>query len=133
MPRPSIKFPEPLDLGPRDWGQETLLFETPHYIGKALCMVAGSAGGLQYHRKKIETFLLVDGRAIVDYDDGSGTLVSRDLEKGDVVHVPAGAPHRVRAITECLFFEWSTPVFNDRVRVEAEYGEPEAGGLPTTH
>lgn len=133
MPRPSIEFPESRDLGPRDWGKETLLIQTPAYIGKALFMRAGSAGGLQYHRKKIETFLLVDGRAVVDYDDGTGALVSRDLEKGDVVHVPAGAPHRVRALTECLFFEWSTPVFNDRVRVEAEYNEPEAGGLPTTH
>jgi hypothetical protein len=47
--------------------------------------------------------------------------------------VPAGAPHRVRAMTDCTFYEWSTPVFNDRVRVELEYGEPEAGGLPTTH
>lgn len=132
MPRPSIKFPEPLDLGPRDWGQETLLFETPHYIGKALYMKAGSAGGLQYHRRKIETFLIADGRAAVDYDDGGGTLISRILEKGDVVHVPVGAPHRVRAFTDCLIFEWSTPIFNDRVRVEHEYGEEISGGLPTT-
>lgn len=131
--RPSVEFPASRDLGARDWGTETLLIETPDYIGKALFMRAGTAGGLQYHRKKIETFLLTDGQAVVDYDDGTGVLVSRDLEKGDVVHVPAGAPHRVRAITDCLFFEWSTPVFNDRVRVEADYGEPEAGGLPTTH
>jgi mannose-6-phosphate isomerase len=133
MPRPSIEIYHERDLGPREWGKETLIIECPHYIGKKLKMRAGTAGGLQYHREKVESFLLVDGYAWVDYDAGDGTLTSKRLFVGDMVHVPAGAPHRVRAMTDCVFYEWSTPVFNDRVRVEREYGEPEAGGLPTTH
>jgi mannose-6-phosphate isomerase len=95
-------------------------------------MKAGTAGGLQYHREKIETFFLDEGQAFVDYDAGDGQLTTISMSPGMIVHVPAGAPHRVRAITDCKFFEVSTPVFNDRVRVEAEYGEPEVGGLPTT-
>lgn len=130
--RPSVAFVSSRDLGPRDWGTETLIVETPQYIGKRLDMKAGSAGGLQYHVNKDEAFLLVDGFALVDYDDGSGTLVTKHITNGDMVHVPPGAPHRVHAVTDCLFYEWSTPHFNDRVRVEAEYGEPEVGGLPTT-
>jgi mannose-6-phosphate isomerase-like protein (cupin superfamily) len=94
-------------------------------------MKAGTAGGLQYHKTKIETFFLDEGQAFVDYD-ANGTLTTISMSPGMIVHVPAGAPHRVRAVSDCKFFEVSTPVFNDRVRVEADYGEPEGGGLPTT-
>jgi hypothetical protein len=41
--------------------------------------------------------------------------------------------HQVRAITDCVFFEASTPHFDDRERLEARYGLPETGGLPTTN
>lgn len=132
MSRPQIQRVPPRDLGPRDWGTETLIIETPHYIGKRLDMKAGTAGGLQYHRAKIESFLLVSGSAIVEAENGHGHLGAIPLTVGDMVHVPAGAPHRVTAVSDCVFYEWSTPVFNDRVRCEAEYGEPDTGGLPTT-
>lgn len=133
MSRPPIEIVQPRDLGPREWGTETLIVETPHYIGKRLDMKAGSAGGLQYHVNKDEAFLLVDGFALVWFDDGNGALTMKHLVVGEMVHVPPGAPHRVMAVTDCVFYEWSTPHFDDRVRVEAEYGEPNTGGLPTTH
>lgn len=132
MSRPSVEFVEPRDLGPRTWGVETLIVDTDAYIGKRLVMNAGCAGGLQYHRRKVESFLLMDGDARLDYERLPGVLTSRLLRPGDMVHVPAGAVHRVTAITDCVFLEWSTPVFDDRVRVEAEFGEPDGGGLPTT-
>jgi mannose-6-phosphate isomerase-like protein (cupin superfamily) len=131
MPRPSIELRAPIEVGPRDWGREVLIAQTDAYIGKVLLMKAGTAGGLQYHKTKIETFFLDEGQAFVDYD-ANGTLTTISMSPGMIVHVPAGAPHRVRAVSDCKFFEVSTPVFNDRVRVEAEYGEPEGGGLPTT-
>ena len=132
MPRPSIELRAPIQVGKREWGHELLIAQTERYIGKVLVMREGSAGGLQFHREKVETFYLAGGRAFVDYDAGDGKLTRILMYPGMSVHVPAGAPHRVTAITECTFFEVSTPHFNDRVRVEAEYGEPETGGLPTT-
>ena len=131
MSRPSIELRAPLEVGPREWGREILIAHTDAYIGKILLMKAGTAGGLQYHRRKIETFFLDEGQAFVDYDV-DGKLTTLSMSPGMIVHVPAGAPHRVRAITDCKFFEVSTPVFEDRVRVEGEYGEPEGSGLPTT-
>jgi mannose-6-phosphate isomerase-like protein (cupin superfamily) len=131
MPRPSIELRAPIEVGKRDWGREILIAHTDAYIGKILLMKAGTAGGLQYHKTKIETFFLDEGQAFVDYD-ANGTLTTISMSPGMIVHVPAGAPHRVRAVSDCKFFEVSTPVFNDRVRVEADYGEPEGGGLPTT-
>lgn len=129
--RPIERF-EPYDVGERTWGREVLIAHTPHYTGKILYMKAGHAGGLQYHVEKDETFHLVSGEALVDYDDGTGALVQLLMEPGMSVHVPPGAPHRVTAVSDCVFFEASTPHFDDRVRVEREYGERDTGGLPTT-
>ena len=130
--RPQVKLVQPRDLGPRDWGKEELIAEGSTYIAKKLTMKHGTAGGLQYHERKEESFLLVEGKALVEYDDGMGGLASLYLLPGMMVHVPIGAPHRVTALADCVFYEWSNPVFNDRVRVEAEYNEPETGGLPTS-
>ena len=132
MSRPSITLFPPRSVGQRDWGVELLIAQTPEYIGKVLFMDAGKAGGLQFHAEKIETFYLFSGSAWVDYDAGDGQLSRLAMSPGMSVHVPAGAPHRVTAISDSVFFECSTPVFNDRVRCEADYGEPNVGGLPTT-
>ena len=127
-----IQIVQPRDLGPREWGREILIVQSPHFIGKRLEMRAGTAGGLQKHIHKEEAFLLVSGSAVADSDDGEGGLMSTVLYPGEMVYVPPLTTHRVRAVTDCVFYEWSTPHFNDRVRVEKDYGEPEVGGLPTS-
>lgn len=127
----AVQIVFPRDMGPRDWGEEILIAQGDGYIGKKLLMKAGAAGGLQYHRRKEETFMLIEGEAFVDTDNG-GVLKRLHMIPGMVIHVPISAVHRVTAITDCTFFEWSNDVFDDRVRVEAEYGEPKTGGLPTT-
>lgn len=120
------------DVGPRNWGREVLIAKTPQYLGKVLYMNAGCAGGLQYHREKVETFFLHSGRAIVTTDKGDGILTDLVMEPGESYHIPAGAVHKVTALEDCVFFECSTPVFDDRVRVEARYGLRQIDGLPTT-
>ena len=67
----------------------------------------------------------------MDCDAGDGRLLRIEMHPGESFHVPPGAVHRFTAITDCIGFEASTPQFEDRVRVEAEYGEPDVGGLPT--
>lgn len=131
MPRPSVQLFAPFSVGEREWGEEIVIAHTEHYLGKILNMRAGKAGGLQAHKTKIETFFLYSGSAYVDFDY-HGTLRRMVMSAGMSVHVPPGATHRVTAITDCTFMEVSTPVFNDRIRLESEYGEPEVGGLPTT-
>lgn len=120
---------------PRVWGTETIIAETPHYLGKLLKYEAGKAGGLQYHTEKDETFYLVSGRAYVDWDDGTGQLHRTTMIAGEAYRIPPGAVHRVEAITDCTMFEVSTPHYDDRVRMEDHYGVPHIGasfGLPTT-
>jgi len=129
--KPIEKF-EPRDVGTRTWGREILIAQTPTYIGKVLHMLAGTKGGLQYHVEKDETFFLFSGSAIVRSDDGTGTLTEHLMTPGEAFHIPPGAPHQVEAVEDCVFFEASTPHFDDRVRCEDAYGRTFDGGLETT-
>src|SRR6188508_3098057 len=130
----SARFPEPQDVGPRDWGTETLLLLAPKlYSLKLITMKPGSKGGLQKHHLKDEGGIMMKGSMRVTYDDGNGVLVERICRRGDVFHFPAGAVHQAEAVTACSYIEVSTPHFNDRQHVEHEYGiEHEDGGLPST-
>jgi mannose-6-phosphate isomerase-like protein (cupin superfamily) len=105
------------ELGPKPWGTETLFAHADSYIGKVLRMKAGYGGPLQYHERKDETFMLLDGEALVTYRDELGNFTSVKMHAGEAYHVPPGAVHQVQAITECLFVEASNPVFDDRVAV----------------
>lgn len=119
-------------MGERSWGLELLVGATEHYTLKCLYMKAGTAGGLQKHRKKDELFHVVEGRCWIDHDIGDGKITRTLVMSGESYHIPPGAVHRVEAITDCFLIEASNPIYEDRIRCEAEYGEPEVGGLPTT-
>jgi len=110
----------------RVWGQEIFIAETEHYLGKMLVMKAGTAGGLQAHVEKDETFYLLSGEAWVASDvNGKGEkLWYRRMTAGQAWHIPPGAAHKVEAITDCVFFEASTPHYDDRIRLEKQYGLP---------
>jgi len=133
LSKETIEFFQEQDMGARDWGTETLLGIVPgKYSMKKLFVKAGSKGGLQYHHLKDECGYMISGRMIVRYDDGSGNLVERIVSEGDTFHFPPGAVHQEEAITDCVLIEASTPHFNDRVRVEKEYGIESNEGLPST-
>lgn len=119
----------------RDWGEEIVTAHTPQYMTKVLKYQAGKAGGLQLHREKIESFYLLSGRAVVESDNGHGILVRQEMTPGMAFDIPSGAAHRFIALDDCLVIEGSTPVENDRVRLESVYGVDVIGdgpGLPTT-
>ena len=114
---PTIQKFEPRKIGPKPWGTELLVAHTPHYTGKVLLMEPGGTGHLQYHQHKDETFYLFSGEALVEYALEDGTLTTYAMNAGEAFHVPIGAIHRVQAVTPCVFFEASTPAFDDRVIV----------------
>lgn len=119
-PSTNLELFKPRELGSKEWGSEVLVAQTDQYIGKVLTMRAGTSGPLQYHQFKDETFHLWAGKAEVTMDIG-GKLVTRPMRAGESYHVPPGAVHRVKAITPCIFFEASTPVFDDRVNCDDRY------------
>ena len=127
MKQPQIQRFLPRQLGPKSWGLEIVVAHTKDYTGKVLLMKAGRSGPLQYHRVKDETFHLFRGRARV-YFGTPEKITSRTMVSGESYYVPPGAIHRVEAITNCVFFEASTPVFDDRVAVvvDDQLGEDHA-------
>lgn len=133
-PHVNVRFFKPEDVGPREWGREILVAHVPgFYTGKLLLMNAGAKGGLQKHHLKNECGYLYSGELLVRYDPGDGKLHEKKLVAGDAIHIPPGAVHQEEALTDCVIFEISTPHFNDRVRMEPEYGfEIPEGGLPST-
>jgi len=113
---PTLEPFYPRELGQKSWGTELLVAETPIYIGKVLLMRAGCSGAMQYHEKKDETFYLFSGKALVRTKTDDGVVQEFPMSAGESYHVPPGAIHQVEAQTDCVFFETSTPVFDDRVK-----------------
>lgn len=116
--RPMIEIFEPRELGPKDWGTELLVAHTPQYIGKVLWMRAGTSGPFQHHVYKDETFYLFSGEAVVRWRDAENVFCEQAMVQGESYRVPPGAAHQVSAISNCVFFEASTPHFDDRVAEE---------------
>jgi mannose-6-phosphate isomerase-like protein (cupin superfamily) len=100
---------------------------------KRLKIKAGNKGGLQYHRLKDEVAVMISGNMLIRYDLGDKVLREKIVGPGEVVHFPPGLVHQEEALTDCEIIEASSPHFNDRVRVEEEYGLGEPIGLPTTN
>ena len=130
---PVPDFPKSESLGHRDWGNEDLLvLSSGKYTMKKLSTKAGKRGGLQYHRHKDEANYIIAGRLLIRFDDGNGKLIEREVGSGEWFHFPSGCVHQEEAITDVERIEVSTPHFNDRVRVEKNYGLDDKSGLPTT-
>ena len=129
----SVIFPKPKSIGKRNWGKEILLgVLSKKFSFKYLNLKKNSAGGLQYHRKKNEFGYLMSGILQLTFLDKKGRLTKKKIKKGTVFHIPPGAVHKEKAITNCEIIEVSTPYFNDRVRVEGKYGLKDSKGLKTT-
>lgn len=128
-----VIFPNSKIVGKRNWGQEYLLVLIPKILSlKKIFIKKGKKGGLQYHHKKNECGYLVNGKLLIRFDNGKGKLISKIIKKGECFHFPPGAVHQEQALTNCTIIEASTPHFNDRVRVEENYGIRKVGGLPST-
>ena len=129
----SVVFPVAQSVGERPWGTEHLLaLVSKQFSVKRLKIKAGNKGGLQYHRFKDEVAIMISGQMLIRYDLGDKILQEKIVKAGEVVHFPPGLVHQEEAITDCEIIEASSPHFNDRVRVEENYGLGSPKGLPTT-
>ena len=129
----SVVFPVAQSVGERPWGTEDLLaLVSKQFSVKRLKIKAGNKGGLQYHRFKDEVAIMISGEMLIRYDLGDKILQEKIVKAGEVVHFPPGLVHQEEAITDCEIIEASSPHFNDRVRVEENYGFGSPKGLPTT-
>jgi mannose-6-phosphate isomerase-like protein (cupin superfamily) len=110
----------------KPWGHE-LIFAAADgmYVGKILQVAAGQSLSLQYHREKDETISVLSGEALVEHGPARDELTGQRFGPGDTIHLPAGALHRVTAVTDLTCAEVSTaqPGWReDVVRLEDRYG-----------
>jgi mannose-6-phosphate isomerase len=120
---PQNRFlPEPAQKIEKPWGYELLWAKTEKYVAKILVVRAGESLSLQYHRVKEETLFLETGECRLEIGDSEETLTSLALTPGSHIHLPPGRLHRMTALTDCRFFEVSTPELEDVVRLKDKYG-----------
>jgi mannose-6-phosphate isomerase len=110
----------------KPWGHELVFADGSHgYVGKIIHVKAGRALSLQLHNRKDETLTVMDGEVLFESGAAADDLVPTTLLPGDTVHVPAGALHRITAVTDVRIVEVSTagPGWRDDVvRLADEYG-----------
>jgi mannose-6-phosphate isomerase len=121
-----IPSPPPADQLPRrvdkPWGNELIWAWTHRYVGKVLTIEAGRRLSLQYHERKDEWILVLDGRLRLTLESDDGTIETTELEPGQSTHVPTGRTHRYEAIERCRLVEVSTAELDDVVRLEDDFG-----------
>jgi mannose-6-phosphate isomerase len=110
----------------KPWGWE--IHWTPEdrpYVGKVLHISAGKRLSLQVHDEKQESWFLMDGRAKVVWDDGTGTLVETELAPGLGYSCSIGQRHRLVGISDCDVLEVSTPEIGTTFRLDDDYARPD--------
>ena len=114
----------------KPWGYELIWADTELYVGKLLVVCAGHALSLQYHEHKDESWLVQDGRALLELgtvgDPDSAHTV--EIAGGDAFRYRPGTIHRIAALDDTTILEVSTPHLSDVVRLEDRYGRPERYG-----
>ena len=116
----TVEFPVQAKV--QRWGLEILVAATAAYTGKLLFRKADPTykGRIQYHFNKDETFYLLVGRCIIRWV-ANGELQEMEIGPGRSFHIPRFARHSLIALTDCLFFETSTPHFEDRMNDDARW------------
>jgi mannose-6-phosphate isomerase-like protein (cupin superfamily) len=103
----------------KPWGHELIWAHTPHYVGKTLYIKEGHKLSRQYHVKKDETILVLQGNLVLELEETSQVLGPQESH-----HIPAGTVHRfcASARSDVTLVEVSTPELEDVVRLCDDYG-----------
>jgi mannose-6-phosphate isomerase len=107
----------------KPWGHELIWALTDVYCGKVLFVKAGHSLSLQFHREKVESWLVQSGRAKLELGEaGESVLKQEVIAAGAAFHFVPGTVHRVTALEDTTILEVSTPHLDDVVRLEDAYG-----------
>lgn len=109
----------------KPWGYE--LHWVPEglaYMGKIIHINAGKRLSLQVHDKKQESWLIMNGRAKVVWEDKQGNMLETELEPNQGYTCQLGQKHRLAGITDCDIIEVSTPEIGNTFRLEDDYSRP---------
>ncbi|PIQ78311.1 cupin [Candidatus Peregrinibacteria bacterium CG11_big_fil_rev_8_21_14_0_20_46_8] len=111
----------------KPWGREIWFAHTPEYAGKILEITAGHRFSLQYHKKKRETQLIMQGTVKFTIGKKEDACEEVVLGAGDKVDIAPGIIHRAEALEDTVIFEVSTPELDDVVKLHDDYGRSGKG------
>ena len=107
----------------KPWGYEIIWALSEHYCGKVLFVRAGHALSLQFHNEKDESWFVQEGRVELQIGAAGDPAPETDaVGPGAAFRLRPGTVHRVRALSDTLLLEVSTPHLDDVVRLDDDYG-----------
>jgi mannose-6-phosphate isomerase len=106
----------------KPWGWEMhFVPEGLPYMGKLLHIDAGKRLSLQIHDKKLETWFLLSGRALISREDESGHLDETEMEPRVGYTNQIGQKHRLTGLEDAEILEVSTPETGNTFRLEDDF------------
>ena len=111
-----------LEKDERPWGRYFVLQDESNYKVKRIEVEPGQRLSYQYHNKRSETWIIIEGSALVTIDDNS-----KEYNAGESVIIPLKAMHRVENKRNSLlvFIEVQTGTYfgeDDIIRLNDDYG-----------
>jgi len=107
----------------KPWGYEEIWAQTEHYVGKKMLIYPGQRMSLQYHEKKEETILVLEGTLRIWHSEHENMY--KDLSPGQSFHVNPKQVHRFGCPKGCKYsttiLEVSTNHLEDVVRLADDY------------
>lgn len=91
--------------------------EEKRYVMKKLYIKKGTRTSFQYHKKKVETNFLVQGRIEAWFESKIGHIDKKILKSGSIWSIPPGIKHRIITLEDVTIFESSSPEVDDVIRV----------------
>jgi len=108
----------------KPWGKEIWLELNDKYCFKTIYINAGYKTSYQYHNYKLETNYLLEGIAEIWLEDENGIINKKPMLKGDSYTIQPKRKHRVKAISNIVIQEVSTPEVDDIIRLEDDTNRP---------
>ena len=105
----------------KPWGSEELMEKNEHYVVKRIFMKRGHRCSLQYHVKKHETIVVLDGVLRILSGPTADALVDKLYRSGESLVLTPGVVHRMEGVEDAWYLEASTPELDDVVRLSDDY------------
>src|SRR3989338_10751257 len=117
----------------KPWGKEVWLELNDRYCYKRIYISSGHQTSLQYHERKLETNYIISGEAEVWMEDPIGTIrlnIGKSIYSfsvtrmgiNDFFTVKPKTIHRIKALTDIILQEVSTPEVDDVIRMQDDSG-----------
>ena len=110
----------------KPWGEEVIYTpETLNYTLKQIQINDGCKLSLQSHNEKVETFVLIGGKADLVVGESLDNLETIHMEIKKGYNVPVNTIHRMIGVENAVILEGSTPETGITIRYQDDYNRPD--------